>query len=594
MQPFIQQRDFIMKEIFHKSRLAFSHMRISRKLLLYYVATILLPLILAFSWFYSFMRSYVYAGYVEEKQRVVKQAEETIAGVESSMQSFVYMLEGNMSFMLYMIGGYRSASAEVCAVIRDIDPMVGRYFASDSKLVDVNIYRYKNSAIPATKYVHSAEDSGYALQTLQSLLHDDSLVSLDLADGRVLLDIVMPVSKNGTIKNVGVCQCTVDITEMLENVSVLSSEKFVISSGGVYLCKTSGGEYTQQITEDEFLALTGECQAGSVEEFNLDLYLFSERFKMNAVEVFLVVLVFVVCLSVLSIVFYFVLVMSLHPIVQFSTYLQREAIDGQVRPVDIPHNEDEAGELIEIFNLLSVRNMKLTEEVIQEALRRRQAEYYALQSQIKPHFLFNFLQRVSVLVYMDRKEQANGLLQKFGEFLRYSIKKDSAAVSLDMELLHARNYLDIMQDIADIHLTETVDPSVDCREILCPQFILQPVVENAVKYNASGKLSISVEVRREKSFILVFIRNNGTPIREEVLRGLKHKLALSSPEFYQQEDVSSGIGLVNVNLRLRYFYGAKCGLELENMPQGGVSVKLRLGQKPLEESKGENHECTDR
>ena len=127
-------------------------------------------------------------------------------------------------------------------------------------------------------------------------------------------------------------------------------------------------------------------------------------------------------------------------------------------------------------------------------------------------------------------------------------------------------------------MTVTVDSGVNIHAVYCPQFILQPIVENAVKYNQREELAIRMDIRNSGEQIRICVFNNGIPITAEVLEELERKLAADSTEFLEvKETYKNGIGLINVNTRLRYFYGDGCGIRIQNVPDG-VKVILTVKQ----------------
>lgn len=576
-----------------KLKSAFFDRRVSNKLLICYLVTIFLPLTVFFALFLSRVNGNFQKEYRAEKVRVLQQAASAFGSVTAQAEYITSTLESNSAAMLYLVGGYRNASDEVYAMLRDIDPLFERFTISSEIVREVWAYRYRTSSLTATRHVLPVSEAPYGEETLRSLRHGDRLVELKAADGRIWLEIVMPVLKDGFFANVGACRGSMDITELVGGVSLLSSEQFVLESGGTYLRRQPDGE-AEPLTREEFEALPGVRTTVEVEELNLRLHVLSTKTFFEEKELFLQILLFLLALCLLSLIYYAIPVVLVRPIVQLSKHMNGEADSGRVRPVEIPHGGDEVGELVESFNRMAVKNEQLTDQVYRGIIARQRAEYYALQSQIKPHFVFNVLQRISMLVYLDRKEEINSLMQKFSDFLRYSMNNNAEAVTLAGELLHAENYLDILRDTVRIGYSKEVGPGVDPDAVLCPQFILQPIVENAVKYHSRSRVNVAVRVVKEGEAVLVSVWNDGPPIPEETLRGIREKMEGSAPEILEEEGGGrSGIGLVNVNTRLRYFYGPDCGLRIGNAPGGGVEVVLRLKQAQADFRRG-GYEGPDR
>jgi two-component system LytT family sensor kinase len=191
------------------------------------------------------------------------------------------------------------------------------------------------------------------------------------------------------------------------------------------------------------------------------------------------------------------------------------------------------------------------------------AQLRALHSQINPHFLFNSLNSVSALI-LDRKiERADEMVTKLARFLRLGLAADpSSTITLAAEMELQRTYLEIEQlryEDLDVHFSM----APDLEEARVPALILQPIVENAVKYGVAGApppATISVSATRSGSRLLLEVRDSGA--------GTPKKAS------------GSGIGLVNVLERLRLIYGrANVDLSAGRLESGGFQVRLSL---PLE------------
>ncbi len=197
-------------------------------------------------------------------------------------------------------------------------------------------------------------------------------------------------------------------------------------------------------------------------------------------------------------------------------------------------------------------------------LRASQAQLQALKMQLHPHFLFNSLHSISSLIHKD-PEAADQMISRLGDFLRMTL--DNAAtqeVGLRKELEFLNCYLAIERVRFSDRLTAEVkvDPlALDCR---VPNLILQPIVENAIRYgvaprSAPGRVEVSAE--RKGDTLRLQVRDNGPGIHEA-----ENSIHLSQ----------SGVGLANTRARLEHLYGPAYRFEMENDPAGGLIVTLEL------------------
>jgi sensor histidine kinase YesM len=168
----------------------------------------------------------------------------------------------------------------------------------------------------------------------------------------------------------------------------------------------------------------------------------------------------------------------------------------------------------------------------------RESELNLLRSQIRPHFLFNSLNSISALTMTD-PEKAREMVIKLAEFMRYSLNfQDEKMSTLEKELYHAGLYLDIEKVRFGDRLV--VDRSIgpDIREWKVPSMILQPLLENAVKYGvyeSDQPVVIRLEACRDDTSLTVSLENNFEP------GGQIHK--------------GTGTGLKNITARLNHLYG---------------------------------------
>ena len=223
-------------------------------------------------------------------------------------------------------------------------------------------------------------------------------------------------------------------------------------------------------------------------------------------------------------------------------------------------------------------------ELDRQAELTARAEVKALQAQINPHFLFNTLNTIAAFTRTD-PTRARDLLREFSVFYRRTLEGTEAPITLADELEQTRRYLTIERArFGDdrIVLTEDIEPG--CGDIKVPAFIVQPIVENAVRHamREEGPLHIDVQVATDGQDVLVAVADDGVGMDEEVAARL---LGMSPEERVQHETKGTGIALRNVADRIELFYGKGSGIEVMSKVGSGTSVTLRLvGVAPVAES----------
>ncbi|CAN5206654.1 hypothetical protein BH09BAC3_BH09BAC3_03590 [soil metagenome] len=168
----------------------------------------------------------------------------------------------------------------------------------------------------------------------------------------------------------------------------------------------------------------------------------------------------------------------------------------------------------------------------------RDAELSNLRQQLQPHFLFNSLNSISALAG-SRPDEARKMIQQLSDFLRGTIKKDdSSLLTLEEELNHLQLYLDIEKVRFGHRLNTVVEKGDDTLPLTIPSLLLQPIVENAIKfglYDTIGEITISISARKENNFLMIQVTNPFDPATATPQRG-------------------TGFGLSSVQRRLYLLY----------------------------------------
>ena len=211
--------------------------------------------------------------------------------------------------------------------------------------------------------------------------------------------------------------------------------------------------------------------------------------------------------------------------------------------------------------------------VAEQEERLAQAELRALRAQISPHFIYNALAAVAGDIHV-RPEEARELLIDFAEFTRYLFRDGRSYVTLDDELEHVGRYLRLEQARFRDSLHVTIDVPEQTRGAVVPVMSVQPLVENAVRHGVerrAGSGRIGIEARLLGGDVELRVSDDGTGIEPErvpaVLAG-----------------AGGGIGLSNVDARLRTTFGERYALRIESTPGHGTTAVMTVPNLPGDET----------
>lgn len=224
-----------------------------------------------------------------------------------------------------------------------------------------------------------------------------------------------------------------------------------------------------------------------------------------------------------------------------------------------------------VSNMIEQRN-RLMDNVVEEQEAKRKSELEALQSQINPHFLYNTLDSIVWMIESNRYEEAIAMITDLASLFRISLSKGKNIISIDKEIQHARNYINIQKvrykNKFDIKFD--IDPQILLYSTM--KLILQPLLENAIYYGMESMDDeglIFVRGYQTENDIYLEVEDNGLGMPESVTE----KLLIENNQLAKK---GSGIGLLNVQKRIQIYFGKKYGLNIESELDEGTKVTIHL------------------
>ncbi|WP_336776799.1 cache domain-containing sensor histidine kinase [Paenibacillus sp. MMO-58] len=241
----------------------------------------------------------------------------------------------------------------------------------------------------------------------------------------------------------------------------------------------------------------------------------------------------------------------------------------------------EVRQLADRFNIMIGTIKKLMRQIVTEQESKRTYELEALQAQINPHFLYNTLNSVVRMVGMNKNEEVTTMITSLSKLFRISLGKGKSVIAIADELEHARNYLVIQQ----MRFKNKFDFSIEAEDVALNyatlKLIVQPLIENALVHGIEPSVDkgyIRVKVKLDGQDIVIEVRDNGLGMSEERLKQVNAGHVTSSK--------GSGVGVMNVQERIRLFYGQAYGLHFESELEEGTTVTIRFPAMELKQAEG--------
>ena len=292
----------------------------------------------------------------------------------------------------------------------------------------------------------------------------------------------------------------------------------------------------------------------------------------------LLVLIMVCTLIILSIFSILTAVDIIAPINRLVEGIKKVDQEKVYEPV-IVDRQDELGYLTPCFNKMSEEIDRLLNQVYKEQLTRKEAELKALQAQINPHFLFNTLESINWMAQLNNVPEIRDMVTSLGALMEASIGKGNPMVPLSKELHYIDSYILIMKNRYGERLVYESDIDKSLLSSRVPKLLLQPLIENAIYHGIDrtrkkGIIHLAVK-RGDNEDIMIEITDNGKGLVPEEVALMNQKFQDDKDDYLLGED-RHGIGLKNVNGRIKLFFGADYGLSVESKYEEYTKIKVRI------------------
>ena len=229
----------------------------------------------------------------------------------------------------------------------------------------------------------------------------------------------------------------------------------------------------------------------------------------------------------------------------------------------------EVQELSDSFEHMVLRIQELMTTVREEEVNLRKTELKALQAQINPHFLYNTLDSIAWMCEQGRNADAVKMVHALARLFRISISRGHELIPIAKELEHAESYLQIQMYRYKNQFTYDFDVDPDCLGYYCNKITLQPIIENSINHGLDLMVDegrIDVRVRFDGDDIVFSVQDNGVGMGPEQLEAIMQNGPTDR----------TGIGIKNVNDRLKIYFGRNYGLSITSEPDVGTCVEIRM------------------
>lgn len=263
----------------------------------------------------------------------------------------------------------------------------------------------------------------------------------------------------------------------------------------------------------------------------------------------------------------------IRPIEQMCNQVKNIRLDRQ-KKVQLEKVETDVEELDFLaLNISELHNQlqESLEKVVKLEGYELQSKMLALQAQMQPHFLYNTLMTIGAMGEEYGNQDVANMCYNMTNMLRYISSKDTSSVTLADEVNHVESYLNIMKERFH-HLKIDYDIPLEMMGIEAPKLIIQPLVENSIKYCEKVECIIEICGIKDQNKWRIQIKDNGKGFQEEVLESIARKCEDVTKEKRQLE--IKGMGIANIYMRLKLFYGESFYFKITNNTTEGCTIEL--------------------
>ncbi|MRN56607.1 sensor histidine kinase [Paenibacillus monticola] len=573
-------------------------MRISTKMFLGYVLLIVLPFLFFSLFIYFQLYDKLLTQYQLANQQNIEQAAANLDSSLVKMESLTSIYQNNAALIDFLQGEVVDDRDLIYSYLKEINPAFSFAYLADPLVKNLIVYPKTQTRMLQAPGFQDYREIEQLLTPgeVNQLRPDRGLWKHSFDSAAPVLNYYHKLYSNSYTTDLGIVQISVQPV-LLDNM-VLALTQVHPDNAVMMLDRQGDVVYpvintklsTDQIrsitrtlgseTEGTFLADHDRLLINSVHISRLGLTVIEVNKRTALIEFLRVKQLWVAVglglLSLLSILYYWIISSVTKRIVRLSRHMRRVEPEFLNNPLKGKAGKDEIGFLITNYNEMISRMDELVNHVQKVEMLKNEADFKMLQAQIQPHFLYNTLETMRMLARSNKDYKVAEMAFSLGNLFRYSLSKSDHTTLRD-ELDHVNAYIAIHQiRMRDLEVEVQLDEAF--LALPCPRFILQPLVENSMIHGLSGKRGakwIALRFGREQGYARIEIADNGSGMSADQVISLQRMLDGSKPNHEPQRE-TTGIGLSNVTERVKAYFGNESSLTITSTPGEGTVCCLRL------------------
>ncbi len=568
----------------------FMNLSLTPKIITIYLLTIILPTFILFSVLMKVNIDNIEDIYYENQNNTMLSAKETflIQLNQAASNSIYFQAQDILSEML--LEEHSITSSFIFHLFKDIKPVIATCKINPN-IQTVRIIGLGKYPFNVPNEFSSVEAMELPTELVEQIQTNSHVWHLSYEEGTSVLHFYQAITRNSYPYFIGIINFEIDFLSILDSFHSQVNTPIYINLENEQLLVYNGQQLSSNTlpSDSNTLSVMADFQI-LLPDSNFALFCQYNPMEWSSFPVKMSLAIIAICLLFFTSFYYLIRVVLLNRLNTFTSYLK--TLDVQALKIFPARTyADEVGYTITAYNELVGRLNHLIHENLVIQFQKREADYYALQAQIKPHFLYNTLENIRMNAEMHNDSETGDMLMALGQHMRYTMNSSRQPISLEKELLFARNYLKLYKIRMKEKLNFEILISCEINRIYCPRFLLQPLLENSLRhgYNPSSPLFIRISITELSSEeVEVVLEDNGNGIPHHILVDLQEKLSSAAIS------TTNHVGLLNVNSRLIVFSDKPhTGICLESTEGRGTRISFSLYTCTInvEENQYENINC---
>lgn len=575
------------RENTHKRRSAaagFMNMELGRKVIVIYLIAVLLPTLGLGMGVYQMNLKTLENSYYESQKNTIISAKENLT-IQLNQIAAAYNFFQQSDTLMELLGGkYTDVSNTLFYYIRDVSPLL-KAARVNPHIERVGIFGFREYALNMKNGLASVNSLDLDPAFLEEIRTSGGLWEFRFSGENSELYYYRMLTRNTYPYETGIVVFKIDVQTLMKSLYQQVAKPVFLQSASQELIVYDGKRFSEYtIAPEEWMSYENQIYQFDTAEGFPRILIPIMPMKRIQKQGILIVLALSGVLFIFTILYFFLSSSITSRLKAFAQHLKSSDAENLV-PFNSRGYQDEVGVVIDSYNELLERTNNLIHENLKAQIRKQESDYYALQAQIQPHFLYNILENIRMNAEANHDPVTADMLLVLGKHMRYNLNMSSRSVSLEDELYFAKNYLQIHKIRMKERMRFEVLISAEIDGIRCPRFVLQPLLENAFQhgYRLERQLYIRIWVLDGEEYgqpdsVKILVGDNGNGIVPDQLEVLQDRLRRKEVE------ETHHVGLRNVNSRLASFCNREeSGLWIESRQGEGTEITFYLWQASAEE-----------